>query len=204
MMKYYKQSRHNLNQDSSPKQHFPPLKILDKLTRIFGGNADRQAGIPSQNQPLEYYQVEEPVEVLNTQPRLKVQSSQDVIPWLNADDTEIQNTKVAKHQLEKGHPPCKWFLKVVSGTEQGRQYIATTPEVKIGRKTENHICLRDPKVSRYHALIRLEGMCVVLVDLGSTNGTSVNDERISDEMRLHSGDQFKVGDTIIQIFSEVW
>jgi pSer/pThr/pTyr-binding forkhead associated (FHA) protein len=84
----------------------------------------------------------------------------------------------------------------------GRQYLATTAEIKIGRKPENHIYLRDPKVSRFHAAVRINGSLLTLVDLESTNGTSVNEVRINTEKQLFPGDRIKVGETVIQVISQ--
>jgi pSer/pThr/pTyr-binding forkhead associated (FHA) protein len=84
----------------------------------------------------------------------------------------------------------------------GRQYLATTAEMRIGRKPENHIFLRDPKVSRYHAVVRINGSRLTLVDLESTNGTSVNEVIIHAEKRLFPGDRIKVGETVIQVVSQ--
>lgn len=47
--------------------------------------------------------------------------------------------------------------------------------IRIGKASDNDFVVNDPHVSRYHAkLIREEGGCWLLEDLGSTNGTFVN------------------------------
>ena len=66
--------------------------------------------------------------------------------------------------------------------------------VTIGRLPECAIVLRDANVSRRHAQIRLEDDGVVLRDLGSTNGTRVNDVPVK-ERRLRNGDRISVGNT---------
>ncbi len=96
---------------------------------------------------------------------------------------------------------CRWILTVVEGDDQGRQFIGATPEIRIGRQPENHICLRDPKVSRFHALIRLKGSYLIIKDLQSTNGTIINNVRIR-RHKLQSGDLVKLGDTIIKVTLE--
>jgi catechol 2,3-dioxygenase-like lactoylglutathione lyase family enzyme len=68
----------------------------------------------------------------------------------------------------------------------------------IGRLPECGIVLADPNVSRRHAEIRRSGTSVVVHDLGSTNGTRVNGERIG-EQHLSSGDEITVGSTSLVI-----
>jgi sigma-B regulation protein RsbU (phosphoserine phosphatase) len=92
----------------------------------------------------------------------------------------------------------------VAGVDLGRQYLAATQVIKIGRKPENHICLKDPKVSRFHAILRFEDTFLKIVDLCSTNGTSVNGVKITMEQKLASGDQIRVGETLIKIIAEPW
>lgn len=92
-----------------------------------------------------------------------------------------------------------WLFKVVTGSDRGRQYIATNTALKIGRKTDNHIYLKDPKVSRYHAIIRIEGDRLFIRDLHSTNGTKVNNRNVTGEQELFPGEEIKVGDTVIQM-----
>ena len=68
--------------------------------------------------------------------------------------------------------------------------------VTIGRKPESTIQLGDPNVSRNHAEIRPHGNGWMLVDLGSTNGTRVNGNRISSH-ELREGDEIAFGNTIV-------
>lgn len=93
---------------------------------------------------------------------------------------------------------CQWVFTVIEGNDQGRQFIAATPELKIGRQPENHICLSDPRVSRFHALIKVKDSHLIIKDLQSTNGTLVNNVRIR-RHKLQPGDLIKLGETIIQV-----
>ena len=58
--------------------------------------------------------------------------------------------------------------------EAGSTYELQTPVTLLGRGTDCDLRLVDPGVSRHHAELRVEEDQVVLVDLGSTNGTFVN------------------------------
>lgn len=107
--------------------------------------------------------------------------------------------KFSLTRSEKKTPVTGWIFKVVAGSDEGRQYIATNTILKIGRKTDNHIYLKDPKVSRYHAIIRIEGERLFIKDLQSTNGTKVNNVEILGEKEIFPGQEIKVGDTVIQL-----
>jgi len=63
----------------------------------------------------------------------------------------------------------------------------------IGRKKADLI-LDDPKVSENHAVIAFEDDHFVIVDIKSTNGTSVNGERIRSETILKENDLIKIGE----------
>lgn len=109
-------------------------------------------------------------------------------------------TKRFRHRrVVKRH--CRWVFTVIEGNDYGRQFIGATPELKVGRQPENHICLSDPKVSRFHALIKVKDYYLVVKDLQSTNGTYVNNVKINKE-KLHTGDLIKVGDTVLQVTLE--
>lgn len=66
--------------------------------------------------------------------------------------------------------------------------------ISIGRSPESNIVLADPNVSRNHAEIRPQGDGFMLVDLGSTNGTKVNNVRVSQHV-LADGDEIRFGNT---------
>jgi hypothetical protein len=72
------------------------------------------------------------------------------------------------------------------------EYVLT-----IGRQADSAIVLADTNASRRHAEIRPGGDGFVIVDLGSTNGTAVNGQRIS-EHPLHDGDELRFGATVLR------
>ena len=88
-------------------------------------------------------------------------------------------------------------LVVEAGPETSRAFTLVQPIEAIGREPDNSVCLRDRTVSRHHAKMRLEGERYWLVDLGSTNGTHVNGERIS-RVELADGDLIQVGATSLR------
>jgi NADH dehydrogenase len=67
--------------------------------------------------------------------------------------------------------------------------------LNIGRAADNHIVVNDQQVSRHHATLRREGMNYVLEDLGTANGSYVNNQRI-ERHTLASGDVIRLGKTM--------
>jgi hypothetical protein len=66
-------------------------------------------------------------------------------------------------------------------------FLIQEPVINIGRRSDNHLVIDDPRVSRLHAQLRTNSREVILFDLDSTGGTFVNNRRI-DKAVLHPGD----------------
>ncbi|HUO85859.1 MAG TPA: FHA domain-containing protein [Thermoanaerobaculia bacterium] len=81
-----------------------------------------------------------------------------------------------------------WFLSL--GT---RRLDLPVGDHVIGRSRDCDIVVRDPTVSRAHALVAVERGRVTVQDLGSSNGVSVNGQRIGGEVELADGDQVRLG-----------
>ena len=79
--------------------------------------------------------------------------------------------------------------------ESGRHAL-DKPAVAMGRAKDCDIVVADLNVSRRHAEVRLENGEHWLVDLGSTNGTSVNGKRVS-RAKLENGDRIELGSTVL-------
>ncbi|HSJ94395.1 MAG TPA: DUF3662 and FHA domain-containing protein [Gaiellaceae bacterium] len=79
-------------------------------------------------------------------------------------------------------------------TLDGKSRPITKPEVVLGRSREADLRLADANVSRKHAAIRREGEAYWVTDLGSTNGTEVNGERVT-RHELKDGDRITLGAT---------
>jgi hypothetical protein len=121
--------------------------------------------------------------------------------YLTGCSNESQDTKI----LTRDNLSVKeerWIFRVLSGVDQGREYVAITKEIRIGRHPENLILLRDPKASRFHAIIYRKDSRLVLEDLASTNGTRVNGEIVLKKRTLFSGDLIKIGETVIGVSLE--
>ena len=85
-------------------------------------------------------------------------------------------------------------LLIIQPGRPTRKVRITEGVTSIGRALDNMICLDgDTNVSRYHAEIEARGEDFWVVDLGSSNGTSVNDEPAHDPLPLRDGDLISVG-----------
>lgn len=78
----------------------------------------------------------------------------------------------------------------------GQRIALTEQPVVLGRSDDCNIVLQDGNVSRHHAEIRPAGEGFAVVDLGSTNGTTVNGMRIA-EHQLFDGDEVHIGSSRI-------
>jgi pSer/pThr/pTyr-binding forkhead associated (FHA) protein len=73
-----------------------------------------------------------------------------------------------------------------------REVPITGPEFVIGRAADADLRLRHSEISRHHCIIRTSADEVLLVDLGSRNGTYLNGQRVLSQAALHSGDEIVV------------
>jgi pSer/pThr/pTyr-binding forkhead associated (FHA) protein len=92
-----------------------------------------------------------------------------------------------------------WTLKFISGKYQGGEFpLRPNREIIIGRSSDLDMVLVEDMVSRKHAKITTDEHSVSIQDLGSTNGTFVNGEKIR-AVRLKEGDRILVGTSIIKL-----
>lgn len=77
------------------------------------------------------------------------------------------------------------------------EFPVDRPVVRLGRGSTNEIVLQDTQSSRQHAEISQQGDRFTIRDLGSTNGTFVNNERLTAPRVLQPGDQIRIGDTTL-------
>jgi len=92
-----------------------------------------------------------------------------------------------------------WTLKFISGKYQGGEFpLRPNREIIIGRSSDLDMVLVEDMVSRKHAKISTDEHTVSIQDLGSTNGTFVNGEKVR-AIRLKEGDRILVGTSIIKL-----
>lgn len=88
-------------------------------------------------------------------------------------------------------PQCAYLVDPV-----GQEHSLDNLPVKIGRAVDNEVVIISKRVSREHARIWRDGRHIFIEDLGSTNGTYLNDERVLSPAALRDGDQILVGDVL--------
>jgi pSer/pThr/pTyr-binding forkhead associated (FHA) protein len=92
-----------------------------------------------------------------------------------------------------------WTLRFISGKYQGGEFpLRPNREIIIGRSSELDMVLVEDMVSRKHAKIITDARGVSIQDLGSTNGTFVNGEKIR-KVDLKDGDRILIGTSIIKL-----
>jgi predicted component of type VI protein secretion system len=88
-------------------------------------------------------------------------------------------------------------LVVQRGPEPGRSYTLTEAVIRIGRTSGSDIIISDPEMSRQHAQLVRQPDGYAIQDLGSTNGTFVNYQRITGLTMLNHGDVIAFGESVI-------
>jgi pSer/pThr/pTyr-binding forkhead associated (FHA) protein len=91
-------------------------------------------------------------------------------------------------------------LRIVAGPDQGRDYPVGFGVTTIGRAPDNDLVLDSHNVSRRHARIEHSPGEVRVIDLQSTNGTSVNGARVTEQV-VRPGDQITFGTTTVRVVS---
>jgi two-component system cell cycle response regulator len=113
----------------------------------------------------------------------------------SASQTVLTEVGEARAQPSVSASGC---LIVIYGHDMGRRVQIGTEPVIIGRSPQSQIRIDQESVSRNHCRIWFAGNEFLVRDLGSTNGTYVNDNLVEGEGRLRHGDQLKVGRTILK------
>ena len=99
----------------------------------------------------------------------------------------------AEHQVSD---PGRLVVERSKAIAAGKTFDAGPVPVTIGRSSENTITLDgDEFASGHHARIESQRDGVWILDLGSTNGTFVNGERVDGRRQLHRDDLVQIGDT---------
>lgn len=92
-------------------------------------------------------------------------------------------------------------LIVIRGPNLGHKYSLQGSEASIGRSTSNSVVLPFPEISRRHARMWQDKDAYYLEDLGSTNGTFVDNSRLYEPARIYDGDEIQIGDSLQLLFT---
>jgi len=114
------------------------------------------------------------------------------------DDTKISSQDELKKPVTKDRDRA--YLIVLAGASVGEMYKIAKETTVIGRGNQADIHVVDDGISRRHAEIVHVGDSMLVRDLGSTNGTFCNGERVT-EQALQDGDKIQIGSTTILKFT---
>ncbi len=108
-----------------------------------------------------------------------------------------QNTLNVELQKAKEQEAC---LIIIRGSPQGHRFFLTQQEMTIGRDLTADISVADQGISRKHAKVTKEDGKVKYYDLGSSNGTFINDKKLTPNQSvfLAKEDMIKLGNTIFK------
>jgi len=79
------------------------------------------------------------------------------------------------------------------GGKAAREIVLSHTDFLIGRGTDCDLRLNESTISRHHCILHLVGDEATLIDLGSSNGTFLNGQRVRSQAVLHSGDELGLG-----------
>ncbi len=98
---------------------------------------------------------------------------------------------------------AQYQLVMHAGPTPGKTFPLEGEVLTIGRETGNLIIINDAEVSRKHCQFVFQGGKYVLTDLGSTNGTFVNGQRLTGQHILQSGEVISLGEQINLLFEVI-
>jgi pSer/pThr/pTyr-binding forkhead associated (FHA) protein len=90
-----------------------------------------------------------------------------------------------------------------SGPTPGVTFPLEGDQLTIGRDANNGVPINDAEVSRKHSRLTFQGGKYVLEDLGSTNGTFVNGQRLAGPVVLKAGDVVSLGEQIVLMYDAI-
>lgn len=90
-------------------------------------------------------------------------------------------------------------LRVIGGAQDGQVIRLKPGKFLIGREPDCHLRPKSELVSRHHCAFTADEFALRLRDLGSTNGTFVNDERIRGQVLLANGDRVRAGNLEFEV-----
>jgi hypothetical protein len=115
-------------------------------------------------------------------------------PNLIAPDATGLHSASTLGSADFAHSAPRLVVERAPGHEPGMIYDLDG-QIVLGRGERAEIRLDDPFASARHALVYEQGSSIVIEDLGSTNGTYLNEELLQTARPLHPGDRVRIGDS---------
>jgi pSer/pThr/pTyr-binding forkhead associated (FHA) protein len=114
---------------------------------------------------------------------------------------EMQDPAPKAQTGSSTRPGRSYVLRFISGKYQGGEFpIVPDKQIVVGRSSDLDMVLVEDMVSRKHARIAMQQDQIWIEDLGSTNGTFVNGEKIK-RARLKEGDRVLIGTSILKVIA---
>ena len=128
--------------------------------------------------------------------------------FLAASTADLQTAQDTGRLIVASESAAQGSLIITNGPQEGETITLNSEKVIIGRATSNatwEVGLRDPSVSRPHARLELNKDRWHIYDLGSSNGTTVNNVRVdsTEGYALVDGDTIALGNAMI-LFRTGW
>lgn len=129
----------------------------------------------------------------------EIEFSPDVEPnWRDSTTIFKERGKTNFIDEEKSGRDLDYFLEIIEGPDVGQSFPLTLSTICVGRHGQCDLVLHDPEVSRRHLKIASGDNGWWLDDLGSTNGSYVNGQRITHQTTA-PGDRIKIGQSVLVI-----
>ncbi len=131
--------------------------------------------------------------ITRTQPFVERRILQNIAPLDDRRKEAPPRGNPARNEATYG-----WILEVETGPLAGQRY-GVDSDIEIGRATDCDLTIPVTQISRHHAKFIVEGNYLLIEDLGSSNGTKVNGNRISSRVKLNHQDKVEILDVIIRV-----
>ena len=112
---------------------------------------------------------------------------------------DVRRGRIRSSAPQAQQGPDVLHLRVIEPREQRGRQFDLAGDVTVGRSSACTVVLEDDTfASSVHARVFHDDDDLWLEDLGSKNGTYINDERISEPVRVRRGDRLKIGSTVFE------
>ena len=120
-----------------------------------------------------------------------------LVPSSKTNKRAARENGKAKHKPRgKHHDP---HLTVVEPVDQAGRVFALGDEVTVGRAAGCQVTLDDTYASQLHARLYVRDGQLLVEDLGSTNGTWLNRQKVTGPLVIQRGDRLQVGNTVMEL-----